>query len=56
MPFLRAFLGYEHDGPVYDTMVLDGLLFYAKGPHSEAKDGNWKAFLSKRSSSSNWRS
>ena len=47
MPFLRAFLGYEHDGLVYDTMVLDGLVFYAKGPLSESKDGNWKAFLKK---------
>jgi DNA polymerase I-like protein with 3'-5' exonuclease and polymerase domains len=45
LAFLRRSVGYEHDGFVYDTMVLDGLLFYATGPVTKKDD--WRGFLKK---------
>lgn len=45
-PFDLAFLlhsfGYVHDGLVFDTLVLDGMLFYATGPRVE--QAGWKGF------------
>jgi DNA polymerase-1 len=42
LTFLKNRFGYEHDGRVADTMVLDAVLYYAAGPRKEA--GNWKGF------------
>lgn len=40
LSFLKHRFGYEHDGPVVDTQVLDTILYYAAGPRVE-KPG-WK--------------
>src|SRR5215217_7637977 len=45
LAFLRRDVGYEHDGPVYDTLVLDAMLFYATGPLAQ-KD-SWRGFVAK---------
>jgi DNA polymerase I-like protein with 3'-5' exonuclease and polymerase domains len=45
LAFLRRDVGYEHNGPVHDTLVLDGMLFYATGPLTE-KDA-WRGFVQK---------
>jgi DNA polymerase-1 len=45
LAFLRRSVGYEHDGPVYDTLVLDAMLFYATGPLAEKE--NWRGFVKK---------
>jgi DNA polymerase I len=42
LSFLKNLYGYEHDGPVVDTQVLDAILYYAVGPPVE-KPG-WKGF------------
>src|SRR5829696_8135239 len=45
-PFDLAFLlhtfGYMHSGRVFDTLVLDGMFFYATGPRVE--QAGWKGF------------
>jgi DNA polymerase I len=38
LSFLKNSFGYEHDGPVVDTQVLDAVLYYAAGPR-ERKTG-----------------
>src|SRR5215213_9714136 len=38
LSFLKNRFGYEHDGPVVDTQVLDAVLYYAAGPR-ERKTG-----------------
>jgi DNA polymerase-1 len=38
LSFLKNRFGYEHDGPVVDTQVLDAVLYYADGPR-ERKTG-----------------
>ena len=43
LAFLRRDVGYEHRGPVYDTLVLDAMLFYATGPLAETE--SWRGFL-----------
>ena len=43
LPFLRRATGYEHDGPVFDTLVLNAMYFYATGPLAE-KD-HWRGFI-----------
>jgi DNA polymerase-1 len=45
LAFLRRDVGYEHRGPVYDTLVLDAMYFYATGPLAE-KD-SWRGFIKK---------
>jgi DNA polymerase I len=35
LAFLRRTFGYEHDGPVFDTQVMDSVLHYAAGPRIE---------------------
>jgi DNA polymerase I-like protein with 3'-5' exonuclease and polymerase domains len=42
LSFLKSRFGYEHDGPMSDTQVLDAVIYYAAGPRLE-KDG-WKGF------------
>jgi DNA polymerase-1 len=42
LAYLRRTFGYEHDGPVFDTQVMDSVLHYAAGPRVE-KPG-WKGF------------
>jgi len=42
LSFLKSRFGYEHDGLVVDTQVLDALIYYAAGPRRE-KVG-WKGF------------
>ena len=32
LSFLKNTFGYEHDGPVVDTTILDAILYYAAGP------------------------
>ena len=43
LAFLRRDVGYEHNGPVHDTLVLDGMLFYATGPLTENE--TWRGFV-----------
>ena len=38
LSFLKNRFGYEHEGPVVDTQVLDAVLYYAAGPR-ERKTG-----------------
>jgi DNA polymerase I len=38
LSFLENCFGYEHDGPVVDTQVLDAVIYYAAGPR-EHKTG-----------------
>jgi ribonuclease D len=38
LSFLKNDFGFEHDGPVVDTQVLDAVLYYAAGPR-ERKTG-----------------
>jgi len=45
LSFLRRDVGYEHRGPVFDTLVLDAMLFYATGPLAETD--SWRGFLAK---------
>ena len=45
LAFLRRDVGYEHNGPVHDTLVLDGMLFYAAGPLTEKEA--WRGFVQK---------
>jgi len=45
LQFLRRDVGYEHQGLVYDTLVLDAMLFYATGPLAEKE--YWRGFVSK---------
>jgi DNA polymerase I-like protein with 3'-5' exonuclease and polymerase domains len=42
LAFLRRDVGYEHRGPVYDTLVLDAMYFYATGPLAEKE--SWRGF------------
>jgi DNA polymerase-1 len=42
LSFLKSQFGYEHDGPVVDTQVLDALIYYAAGPRREF--AGWKGF------------
>ena len=42
LAFLKSCFGYEHNGPVVDTQVLDALIYYAAGPRLK-KDG-WEGF------------
>jgi DNA polymerase I len=42
LAFLRRTFGYEHDGRVFDTQVIDAVLHYAVGPRME-KSG-WRGF------------
>ena len=42
LSFLKSRFGYEHDGPVVDTQVLDALVYYAAGPRKERT--GWKGF------------
>jgi DNA polymerase I len=45
LAFIRRDVGYEHKGRVFDTLVLDAMLFYASGPLAE-KD-LWRGFLTR---------
>jgi len=45
LAFIRRDTGYEHRSRVYDTLVLDAMLFYASGPLAE-KD-SWRGFLTR---------
>ena len=45
LAFLRRDVGYEHNGPVYDTLVLDAMLFYATGPLTDKE--SWRGFISR---------
>jgi DNA polymerase I-like protein with 3'-5' exonuclease and polymerase domains len=45
LAFLRRTVGYEHFGKVYDTLILDAMLFYATGPLTTR--GNWRGLLKK---------
>jgi len=51
LQFLRRDVGYEHDGQVFDTLVLDAMYFYATGPLAEKKNDNgeivWRGFVQK---------
>ena len=42
LSFMKNQFGYEHDGPVFDTQVVEAVLYYAAGPRKE-KPG-WKGF------------
>ena len=42
LAFLKNRFGYEHDGPVSDTQVLDAILYYADGPRKETV--GWRGF------------
>jgi DNA polymerase I len=37
LSFLKNSFGYEHDGPVVDTQVLDAVLYYAAGPRERKR-------------------
>lgn len=45
LQFLRRSVGYEHRGPVFDTLILDAMHFYACGPLAEK--GSWRGFTKK---------
>jgi len=40
LSFLKNCFGYEHDGPVVDTQVLDSVIYYAAGPR--ARKTGWQ--------------
>ena len=42
LALLRRTFGYEHDGPVFDTQVIDSVLHYAAGPRMEK--ASWRGF------------
>ena len=42
LSFLRRTFSYEHDGPVFDTQVIDSVLHYAAGPRVEK--AGWRGF------------
>jgi len=42
LAYLRRAFGYEHDGPVFDTQVIDSVLHYAAGPRIEK--AGWRGF------------
>ena len=39
LSFLKGTFGYEHGGPVVDTLVLDTVLYYASGPRKRSPGG-----------------
>jgi len=42
LAYLRRSFGYEHNGPVFDTQVMDSVLHYAAGPRMEK--AGWRGF------------